>query len=146
MANRSDDVEPGMQARPSAVVLLVSDLGRSADFYLDLLGFEVIVRETEALILEGPADFHLFLREVSRADHALASIGIQYCVWTVDSTEALTRADARLKAQSSFVSRWQSEGIDVLEGHDPDGIPVVLFVPAPDHRRPSSVFPRIYRY
>jgi catechol 2,3-dioxygenase-like lactoylglutathione lyase family enzyme len=144
--DQSHDVGPGMRARASGVVLFVADLDRSADFYRDLLGFEVIVREGEAMILEDRAEFHLCLRAMSRAEHASASIGVQYCAWTLDSTEALTRAEAWLRAQSSLVSRSVFEGIDVIEGRDPDGIPVVLHVPALDHRWPSSVLPRIYAY
>lgn len=132
--------------RLSSIVVFVTDLDRSVDFYQDLLGGEVVVRETEGLLLEVPGDNHLWLRALNRPPHFSGNIGVQYAVWSLGSKEQLDRAEKRLVARQAFVSRSHYDSGEVVEGTDPDRIPVLMYFPTLGKHHLAEVFSRIYSY
>jgi catechol 2,3-dioxygenase-like lactoylglutathione lyase family enzyme len=110
-------------------VVFVRELARSEDFYRDLLELNTEIASPEAVLLAGPDGDHLVLRVLARAPRLLGGIGVQYLIWTARDAADLERCENVLKARSAFVSTTQHEGATVVEGHDPDDIPVLVVHP-----------------
>lgn len=115
--------------RLSAAVVFVRELARSEDFYRELLEFEREIASSDAVLLAGPAGDHLVLRALARAPRLLGGIGVQYLVWTARDAGDLERCEKVLKARDAFVSSTRDQGVTIVEGHDPDDVPVILVYP-----------------
>ncbi|WP_406430137.1 VOC family protein [Streptomyces sp. NBC_00631] len=61
--------EPGVDRGPllASVVMFVSDLDRSVEFYRELLKMRVTVRTTTAALLVGSDDTQVYVRRMGRA-------------------------------------------------------------------------------
>jgi catechol 2,3-dioxygenase-like lactoylglutathione lyase family enzyme len=133
------------QLKLASVVMFVSALDRSVAFYCDLLHLEPTVRNNTAALLVGAPGWQLYLRALgNRATHASGGIGPQYVLWSAQSLEDLERCEARLREQSTHVSVTQHEGYRLLEGRDPDGLPVIITFPGPDELPRTEIISRIY--
>jgi CBS domain-containing protein len=130
--------------RLASVVVFVSDLARSLGFYQPLLRYTTIVSDAGAALLTGPDGSQLYLHQVSdgsaRRDDG---VGVQWAAWTAGDPQDLDRCTEMLKGRSAYVRRDIIEGIDILEGRDPDGLPVLITYPGPDQTQRHVIDSRV---
>ncbi|MFI2345867.1 VOC family protein [Streptomyces sp. NPDC019443] len=146
------DAEPAGNAaedtrgpRLASVVVFVHDHDESADFYSDLLNMEVTVRTATAALLVGPGGFKLTLRSVGpNASHPAGHVGAQYVIWTADGPDDFQRCERVLRARSDHVYTRPGEGFTVIEGRDPNGLPVLVAYPGPDEVARLEIVARYY--
>ena len=132
-------------ARLGAVVMFVHDLDRSVEFYTDVLALETADRSPTAALLNSPAGAGLILRAMGQtASHPLGSVGVQYVVWTAAGEQDLARAEGVLAARDAHRDTRSHDGVRLVEGRDPDGIPVMICYPGPDQRPVHELPARIY--
>lgn len=137
----------------SSLLILVSDLDRSLEFYMDVCDLQKILHEDNAALLggDGAGSFTLALREVERGSvhSGRGALGSRACGFYVGSATDLDRVEGRLKARSAFQDRQQRDDkgrIDIVRGHDPDRLPLAFvgserLLTGLDHR---SVFSLMY--
>ena len=119
--------------RLGSAVLFVQDLDRSVSFYTEVLALEEADRSTTAALLASANGTQLILRAMgSGAAHPLGSVGVQYVVWTAAGPADLDRAERALKNRSAHQQSRSSAGVTVVEGRDPDDLPVLIAYPGPD--------------
>jgi catechol 2,3-dioxygenase-like lactoylglutathione lyase family enzyme len=138
----------GRGPKLASVVVFVRDLDRSADFYQELLLMRVTVRTSTAALLVGTDDTQLYLRVMgSGGEHPLGAIGVQYVIWTADSSDDLQRCERLLKERDAhIVSRETGDGVTVVEGRDPDALPLVIAYPGPHGTDRQEIMARIYAW
>jgi len=135
----------GARARLASVVMFVSNLERSVKFYTELLALQVTLRNDSVALLVGPDGSQLYLRTIGdKATHALSSIGPQYVLWTATSDVDLDACEAILRSKSSQVTMTDEGGFRLLEGRDPDDVPVIMTFPGPDETAREQIVQRIY--
>ena len=133
------------RARVGCVVMFVQSLDRSVDFYADVLMLEVADRSPTAALLSKADGTSLILRAMGRqAPHPLGSVGVQYVVWAAAGEEDLARAERVLAARDAHRDTRSHDGVRLVEGRDPDGIPVMICYPGPDERPVHELPARIY--
>jgi catechol-2,3-dioxygenase len=130
----------------SAAVIFVHELERSAEFYRDVLKLETEVAAEGAVVLTTPTGDHVVLRALPMAQRLSGNIGVQYLVWTARDGDDLARVEEALKARGAFVSATVEQGINVVEGHDPDNIPVLVVYPPSAAAGLTAVPARTYGY
>ncbi len=118
------------------VVLYVSNLERSADFYRDTLGFREIVREMGVAAFSSERTHHeLLLIEVGREPRQKGmEPGLYHIGFKVgDSTEELKAAYRELKAASVPIVGMSDHGVThSLYILDPDGNELELYADVSD--------------
>lgn len=124
--------------RLAAAVVFVSDLPRSLSFYQPLLRYAITVGDADAALLTGPNGSQLYLRQVGEHSVARAGFGVQWVAWTAGDPHDLDRCSDMLKESGDYVGRDTSDGITLLEGRDPDGLPVIIVYPGAE-RAPRHV-------
>ena len=118
--------------RLSCVVVFVSDLTRSLAFYQPLLRYTPTVSDIDSAVLTGPDGSQIYLHSVSDGSmRRNEDVGLQYVAWTAGGPHDLDRCTKVLTEHGAYTSRDTFEGIDVLEGRDPDGLPVLITYPGP---------------
>ncbi|MGH3368316.1 MAG: VOC family protein [Nocardioidaceae bacterium] len=133
-------------ATVGSTVIFVSDLEKSVSFYRDVFACEVTIDKAEAALLRAPGGFQIYLRSVGRrAPHPSGNVGVQYLMWTTDSSETLKQVEEALRSRGCYTYTHIDGGVTFVEGHDPDGIPAIVAQPSPDQRPRSMLSPRIYR-
>ena len=132
--------------RLSAAVIFVRELQRSEEFYRQLLALDVEIASAEVVILLGPAGNRLVLRARAGASRMPGSVGVQYLIWAARDAEDLDRCEKLLKARGALVSTALDHGVTVLEGRDPDNIPVILIYPAGPASGMTWLPARLYAY
>lgn len=133
--------------RLSAAVVFVRNLQKSVGFYSELLGLDLVDRSSTAALLMAPDGSQLVLRESGgNAPHPLGSVGVQYLAWSTPTRDDLDRRAEILRRNSAYTeTRTHQEGT-VVEGRDPDDIPVMIFY-APDGQPLMRKLPtRIYAW
>lgn len=131
--------------RLGTAVMFVQDLDRSVSFYTEVLALEEADRSTTAALLVSAAGTQLILRAMgSGAAHPLGSLGVQYVVWTAAGPADLDRSERALKERSAHQQRRSSGGVTVVEGRDPDDLPVLIVYPGPDQTPLHELPMRIY--
>jgi catechol 2,3-dioxygenase-like lactoylglutathione lyase family enzyme len=125
--------------------MFVQNLDRSVNFYTDVLVLGVGDRSPTAALLSSAAGASLILRAMGRtAPHPLGSVGVQYVVWMAAGEEDLARAERALAARDAHRETRSHDGVTLVEGRDPDGIPVMICYPGPDQRPLRELPARIY--
>ena len=113
-----------------SLLILVSDLDRSAQFYTDVLGLQQAFGIADAALLavdetEIPM---LVLRQVKGPGLGTGqeSLRVRAGFFHIGSSTETDRVEGRLKAFSAFQDRLQigEHGRDVIRGHDPDRLPL----------------------
>lgn len=133
------------RASLSLAVIFVRDLDASVRFYTGVLGLEVADRSATAVLLSGAGDSPLVLRAIGEhAERALGSVGVQYVVWAAASEQELGRVEEALRKLSAHRERRAGDGYQVVEGRDPDGVPVLVCYPGPDRLPLHEVPARVY--
>lgn len=130
----------------AAAVTFVRDLQRSTDFYREVLLLDVEVTANDAALLAAPSGDHLVLRALPGASRTFGDVGVQFVVWTARDKDDLDRCERELKARDAFVSVSDEQGSRVVEGRDPDGIPIVVVYPARPGVGMTAVPARTYAY
>ncbi len=113
-----------------AVVMNVTDLDRSIDFYREVLGFKVLSREGQLAAVSTPGSDRaqvIVLREqgggrIGGAGH----IGVRAFVLDVDSADRLERIANDLESRKLLVVRRNHTDWTAVVGRDPDGVGVVI--------------------
>lgn len=132
-------------ARLGSVVMFVHDLGRSVDFYADVLRLEVADSSPTAALLTSAAGTQLILRAMgSGAAHALGTVGVQYVVWTAAGQDDLDRCERALTERSAHRATRRAGPAVVIEGRDPDDIVLMISYPGPDEVPMRELPSRIY--
>lgn len=132
-------------AKIASSVIFVTDLDRSVEFYRDVFSCENAIREQGAALLLTPGGFQIYL--ISRGDreeHPTGGIGHEFLMWAVDTPEALEHFAQALRDRGHYVDTHTSGGVQFVEGHDPDGIRVVIEHPSPQQRPRSVLDSRFY--
>ena len=130
----------------AAAVVFVSDLVRSLRFYQPLLQYPVTVSDADAALLTGSNGSQLYLRLVGDRSKPKDGLGVQWVGWTAGDAQDLDRCTDVLKEQGAFVGREEiGEGITLLEGRDPDGLPVIIVYPGAEHAPRHVIHERIRR-
>src|SRR5580700_6394036 len=133
-----------MPARLGSVVMFVSELDRSVDFYAGVLGLSVVDRSPTAALLSAPSCQVVLRAMGGNAPHPLGAVGVQYAVWTAGSQDELDRCEQALKDRGVYTETRTDEGHQVVEGRDPDDVVVMVSYPGPDqaplHRLPARVY------
>jgi catechol-2,3-dioxygenase len=132
-------------SRIGSAVMFVQDLGRSVQFYQEVLGLAVADRSPTAALLVSAQGTQLILRAMgSQGTHALGGVGLQYLIWTADDADDLQRCERALTERSAYRDTRSSAGVTVVEGSDPDDITVMIGYPGPDQRPFGKLPTRIY--
>jgi hypothetical protein len=76
----------------------------------------------------------------------LGAIGIQYATWIAHDPDDLARCERFLQDRAAHVSTNSFEGRTVIEGRDPDGLPVMVVYPAPDQTTLRQIMTRVYAW
>ena len=139
-----------------AVLIIVSDLDRSVQFYTDVCGVHTIVRDPDSALLGvetmigAPA---LALRQANRDGIRAGqqTLGLRACSFSVGSDAELERVEGRLKALSTFQDRrqhGQNGRVQLVRGHDPDRLPLTFmsYEPPLTSDEYRSVLPLIYTW
>lgn len=144
----ASDASAGHGPRLASVVVFVRDLDQSVDFYRELLLMTETVRTATAALLVGAGDAQLYLRVMGPGgEHPLGAIGVQYVIWTADGPRDLARCERVLKRRAAHVSsRDSDDGVRMIEGRDPDGLPVVISHPGPQGAARHDIMARIYAW
>jgi hypothetical protein len=132
--------------RLCGAVVFVSDLARSLSFYQPLLRYPITVGDADAALLIGPNGSQLYLRQaVGDRSVRRDGFGVQWVGWTAGDADDLDRCGEVLKECGAYVGRDTSEGITLLEGRDPDGLPVIIVYPGAEHAPRHVIHDRIRR-
>jgi catechol 2,3-dioxygenase-like lactoylglutathione lyase family enzyme len=132
--------------RLTAAVIFVRDLERSAEFYRQLLTLDTEMTTGEALLLSAARGDHLVLRAREGAPHFTSNLGVQSLIWTASDPEDLDRCEQVLQARDAHVSTWTDQNIQVVEGHDPDHIPILVTYPAGPPVGATTLPTRVFAY
>ena len=113
-----------------SVVLNVSDLDRSIEFYSGVFGFRLLFRRDQLAAIGGDENDRaqvIVLRNLGTNAHVGGAhhIGVRAVVLevgTVDDLEEITQA---LERRDSLVGKREADSWKAVVGHDPDRIAVV---------------------
>ncbi|HEY9242754.1 MAG TPA: VOC family protein [Streptosporangiaceae bacterium] len=131
--------------RIGSVVIFVQQLDRSVRFYQDVLRLQVTDQSPTAALLVSPEGSELILRAMGSAgSHPLGAVGVQYVIWTAADRADLDRCERALKERSAYRDTRGSDGIVLVEGHDPDDTVVMIAYPGPEERQLKRLPTRIY--
>lgn len=132
-------------AQVSSSVIFVSELDRSVNFYRDVFGCEVAIRESGAALLLAPGGFQLYMiAKGSRTERPTGGIGAHHLMWTTDTAEGLEHFTQVLKDGGYYADTHKADDVTFVEGHDPDGIRIVIAHPSPQQRPRSVLDARFY--
>jgi catechol 2,3-dioxygenase-like lactoylglutathione lyase family enzyme len=113
------------------ILVVVSDLDRSVQFYTDVCDLEEIVREPGHALLgrETIRSLTLTLRQVDRRGVRAGqqALGIRGGSFYVETDAELDRVEARLRSRSAFQDRQrcgEDDRVQLVLGHDPDRLPL----------------------
>ena len=131
--------------RLSAAIVFVRNLDRSVSFYRELLDLDVVDRSTTAALLAAAEGSQLVLRQFgNNAAHPLGSIGVQYLTWSTSSMDDLDRRAEILRRNSAYRETRTDDGATMVEGRDPDDVPVMLFYAGDNqplmHKLPARIY------
>lgn len=71
-------------------------------------------------------------------------IGHEFLMWATDSAEGLQHFEQASRDCDRYSDTHTIGGVRFVEGHDPDGIRVVIAHPSPEQRPRSMLDPRFY--
>jgi hypothetical protein len=131
----------------ASAVIFVRELDRSVSFYRELLGWDVTVHDSTAALLVSPDGYEMYLRSMGKdAYHTLGNIGVQYIIWTAPHEDDLKRCEQVLRKFSLQVTNQTAGMCTIVEGRDPDDLPVLVTYPGPAQVPGHEILQRIYRW
>lgn len=112
------------------VVVNVTDLKRSIDFYCEVLGLTLLTQaEQLAAVSTSESDDAqvIVLREFGHSPLVGGRhIGLRTFIMEAASSEQLDRLESDLEARKLFVNRREQDDWTAVVGRDPDGVSVVV--------------------
>ena len=136
--------ESGASVDVVAIVVRVSDLDRSLEFYCDVFTCHVAVRDEDMALLLTPQGFEIYLHQKDEFhSRAAGARGVQNLMWATDSQSDMQRITDRLRAYDSAVYSYTVEGMTILEGIDPDGFRVIVAYPTPRRLPRTAIVERL---
>lgn len=112
------------------VVMNVTDLSRSIDFYSEVLGFAVLSREEQLAVVSAPGSDHpqvIVLRAFGSSPIGGARhIGLRAFILEAEAPDRLERIATELEARKLLVSRRDHSDWIAVVARDPDGVAVVV--------------------
>jgi catechol 2,3-dioxygenase-like lactoylglutathione lyase family enzyme len=137
---------PATGPRLAVVVVFVRDLEESAAFYCGLLRLSVVTRESTALLLSGPGGAMVLRAIGPRGEHALGAVGVQYSCWAAADPAELRRCERYLDERSALVETNTVDDRTVVEGRDPDGLPVMVMHSPDGADLSGEIMRRVYAW
>jgi catechol-2,3-dioxygenase len=133
--------------RLRAAVVFVRNLDASVPFYRELLDLEVVDNSTTAALLGSADGSQLVLRAFGdNAPRALGSIGLQYLAWSTGSRADLDRRAEILRRHSAYRETREDQDVTVVEGRDPDDLPIMIVYARGDGPPMRELPARIYAW
>lgn len=115
--------------RLNHAVLYVRDVGRSATFYRDVLGFRTVMAFPGAAFLQAAGssndhDLGLFQLGDGAGDSTAGrgTVGLYHLAWEVDTLGELARIGDALTAAGALVGASDHSTTKALYAQDPDGL------------------------
>jgi len=112
------------------VVMNVTDLDRSIEFYGEVLGFSLLSQKEQLAAVSAPGTDRgqvIVLRALGSSPMAGARhIGLRAFLLEVESAEQLERIATALESRKLLVSRREHSEWTAVVGHDPDRVAVVV--------------------
>jgi catechol 2,3-dioxygenase-like lactoylglutathione lyase family enzyme len=133
--------------RPAGVLINVKDLGRSTDFYVDVLGFEVETSDADIVVLGGGELHFVTLRRAPAGalQRGRDSLGARALFWEVVGRAELDRVEEQLRVHKAFTSRSKrADGGETVLGLDPDYFALAFVGDVPDKPFRSSAIPTTF--
>ncbi|WP_194829993.1 VOC family protein [Nocardia sp. XZ_19_231] len=127
-------------------VLFVSDVERSAEFYIEVLGFEPIVEYPRAVFLRGTAsanDHDLGLLQANAERPSFGTVGLYHLAWEVETLAELAAARDRMQSAGALTGAANHAATKAIYGQDPDGIEFEVTWLVPDSRIAEEVVPGV---
>jgi catechol-2,3-dioxygenase len=118
-----------MNLRLQASLLNVADLDRSIEFYEQVFGFSVIIRNDPVAALKISETDVLVVREVPGANPPRVGrgyVGVRLLAFEAASSEDFQGVERRLVDRNAVVTRTCTEDWEAIVGSDPDGIEMAL--------------------
>jgi catechol-2,3-dioxygenase len=114
-----------MKLSIQTVLLNVTDLQQSIDFYQDVFDLHLISQDEEVaalMVLEADRRQVLLLRELRRGSHhpGRHNVGLRMVSFETQSTDELETIERKLVARNALVWHKQTERYRGLMGVDPD--------------------------
>jgi catechol 2,3-dioxygenase-like lactoylglutathione lyase family enzyme len=113
------------------MLVVVSDLDRSVQFYSDVCDLQEIVREPGHALLgrEKAGSLALTLRQADRSGVRAGqqTLGMRGGSFFVETDAELDRVEARLRSRSAFQNRQrcgEDDRVQLVLGPDPDRLPL----------------------
>ena len=133
--------------RLRAAVIFVRNLDTSVAFYRELLDLAIVDSSPTAVLLGSADGSQLALRSLGEnAERSLGSIGVQYLTWSTASRADLDRRADVLRRHSAYRETRTDHDTAVVEGKDPDDVPIMIVYTKED-RSPMRALPaRIYAW
>lgn len=140
-SQRSGDAMP----KVGSLVIHVSDLERSVNFYRDVFSCRIAIYEDDTALLLAPDGFQLYLHSVGPSRRPdIQAVGIQHLMWATDSEADLQRTTEQLRAYDPATLTYSEGGVTFAEGCDPDRGRVIVAYPGPS-RLPRRVIARRFQ-
>lgn len=112
------------------VVINVTELDRSIDFYRQVLDFTLLSQNEQLAVVSAPGNDHpqvIVLRAFGSGRHGGARhTGLRAFVMEVDETDQLERIASEFDSRGLLVSRRRQADWTAVVGRDPDGVAVVI--------------------
>jgi catechol 2,3-dioxygenase-like lactoylglutathione lyase family enzyme len=133
MEHATGQAQTGAVTTVASTVIRVSELDRSVDFYRDVFGCRVALREPDTALLLTRDGFQIYLHSTGPSRRPRpAPAGVQYLMWATDSQAELTRVATRLRSHDPNTYTYTEYGVTFVEGCDPDRGRVVVAYPSPN--------------
>ncbi|MGB0113630.1 MAG: VOC family protein [Ilumatobacteraceae bacterium] len=124
--------------RLNHAVLYVGDVERTKEFYVDVLGFDVVMEFPGAAFFQAPGsnnDHDLGTFQIGSAAASTAgrsTVGLYHLAWEVDTLGELQRLAVELRARGALVGASDHGTTKSLYVTDPDGLEfeIVWLIPA----------------
>lgn len=130
-----------------AAVVFVRNLDASVSFYRELLDLEVVDSSTTAALLGSADGWQLVLRAIGdNAPRTIGSIGVQYLAWSTASRADLDRRTEVLRRHSAYRETRTDHEIAVVEGRDPDDLPIMIVYAGHNQPPMQHLSARIYAW
>ncbi len=88
----------------------VTDLDRSVNFYRDVFGCRVALREPETVLLLARDGFQIYLHSAGTSRRPRIPVGFQCLMWATDSHAELERVTTRLRRYDSATYTYIENG------------------------------------
>ena len=135
----------GYTAVVTSLVVFVSRLERSIEFYREVFSCEVTIHDRDAALLLAPGGFQIYLiNHGMRAPHPSGGIGLQYIIWAVESAAELREIEEAIHERGGRTSAYTNGGVLFLATRDPDRIRVLVAYPSPEKLHRSVLGAPLY--